>query len=432
MNSINNDVYWFEFPAIRGQQGGREQYVLFAPMNMLRRILAPDDAGEVMSRSQRELNQTRSRRITKYLTHGHDTSGDFILGTLTGNINKPVEFRAAEGIHGNVGRLFIPMDADIKLFDGQHRARGIMDYIAARPDATDMITLLLTTGLTLETRQQFFSDINNNASKPATAISMAYNHKEPLNDLVRHIAASVEALRQRVDYEHNVVPAKSDLLVSFKALHDATRKMTGLRAGDAVSDNVRHDATELWRCWAEVLRWDWIGDQLGAGYYRSISIGTHGVMVNAIGLATGMMLEHHSAASVVAQLRQRMTELPEIDVVEYFRHVQWEGICVDAETGTVKCDAAAQNRTATRLLSLFGLNPAHPHAWLREACDGSVSDEQVAELAAKVETVASEKACDPERLKGEIPLMLARSDGEFLSTLRNMRKLRQWVASLAG
>jgi len=43
-----------------------------------------------------------------------------------------------------------------------------MDYIAARPDATNMITLLLTTGLTLETRQQFFSDINNNASKPAS------------------------------------------------------------------------------------------------------------------------------------------------------------------------------------------------------------------------------------------------------------------------
>lgn len=138
---------------------------------------------------------------------------------------------------------------DIRLFDGQTRSRGIIDYIAARKDSPDTITLLLTEGLSLQARQQFFADINNNASKPATAISMAYNHKDPVNDLVRQIVSAVPALNGRVDYEHNVVPAKSDLLISFKALHDATRKMFGLRAGDEISDALREDAIRLWTAW---------------------------------------------------------------------------------------------------------------------------------------------------------------------------------------
>jgi hypothetical protein len=35
--------------------------------------------------------------------------------------------------------------------------------------------MMLTHKLPLKTRQQFFSDINNNVSKPSKAISMAYD-----------------------------------------------------------------------------------------------------------------------------------------------------------------------------------------------------------------------------------------------------------------
>ncbi|MGQ3665355.1 DGQHR domain-containing protein [Citrobacter braakii] len=420
---MNHD-YNFEFPAIRGEQGGREQYILFAPMNMLKRILAVDSEEDVMSRSQRELNSTRAKKITRYLTDGYDTKGDYILGTLTGNIDRAVQFRAADGVKGEVGTVFIPMDATIKLFDGQHRARGIIDYIHARPESTDMVTLLLSVGLSRETRQQFFSDINNNASKPATAISMAYNHKDPLNELVHHIATAVPALRLHVDYEHNVVPGKSGLLVSFKALHDATRKMFSLRAGDAVPASLTRDAERLWKAWAEAMNWSWVVDILGAATYRTMCLGTHGVMVNAIGIATAMMLEHHTADSIAERLTQRP---PETDRSEAFRHDNWQGICVDAATGTVKCDAAAQHRAAIRLLELFGLDPSDPNAWLREACDDSVSDERVAELVEKVEKVAAEKKLPMETLKFDIPVMLARSEGAFLSTLGNLRTLRQWA-----
>lgn len=94
-------------------------------------------------------------------------------------------------------------------FKGQTRSRGIIDYISARKDSPDATTLLLTVGLPLETRQQFFSDINNNSSKPATPISMDYNHKDPLNALVRQIVSDTPALRARVDYEHKLCLPKA-------------------------------------------------------------------------------------------------------------------------------------------------------------------------------------------------------------------------------
>lgn len=417
--------YFFEFPAIRCQQGGRVQYMLCAPMNMLKRIMAFDDAGDVMSRSQREVHLGRAKKVTRYLTNGYDNKTDYMLPTLVGNIDGMVRFEEAKGVNGGLGTLFIAMDADIRLFDGQTRSRGIIDYIAARKDSTDTITLLLTEGLSLKARQQFFADINNNASKPATAISMAYNHKDPVNDLVRQIVSAVPALNGRVDYEHNVVPAKSDLLISFKALHDATRKMFGLRAGDEIPDALREDAIRLWKAWSRALHWAWLTDNIGPALYRTKHIGTHSVMVNAIGIATAMMLEHHNAAAIDDMLRGRESAC--IDALSPFAHAEWYGVCVDPDAGTVKCDTPAQNRAAEKLLTVFGMSPEHPDAWLRPCFNEDVTDELLSDMVEKITKVASEKKLDLTQLKVAIPERIAGNGEAVKPVLMNMRRLRAWM-----
>ncbi|EJG2388918.1 DGQHR domain-containing protein [Kluyvera ascorbata] len=419
------DEHFFQFPAIRTEQGGRVQYMLSAPMSMLKRILAFDAAGEVMSRSQRELNTARAKKITRYLTDGYDNQGCYLLPTLVGNIDAEVKFVEAVGVAGGLGTLHIPMDADIRLFDGQHRSRGIMDFINLRREATDKITLLLTVGISLKTRQQFFSDINNNASKPATAISMAYNHKDPVNDLVLQVVNSSAVLHGRVDFEHNVVPAKCDLLVSFKAIHDATRKMFGLKPKDDITDNTRQAAVMLWNAWAELLRWEWMTVNIGPAAYRSQYIGTHGVMINAIGVATGIMLEHYTPVD----LRQLLLDSSRKNIaedLEVFAHGNWLGVCVDVENGTVKCDVLAQNRTAEKLLSVFNLSPEDPNAWLRACFDDSVTDVMVAEMTVKIGTVADEMGLDIEILKNAIPERIKLSDKSLKDEFLNMRRMRMW------
>ena len=94
--------HFFQFPAIRCHQGGRVQYMLCAPMNMLKRIMAFDNAGDVMSRSQREVHLGRAKKVTGYLTSGYDNKTDYMLPTLVGNIDGVVRFEEAEGVKGGL------------------------------------------------------------------------------------------------------------------------------------------------------------------------------------------------------------------------------------------------------------------------------------------------------------------------------------------
>ncbi|EBF3227201.1 hypothetical protein CRQ24_23350, partial [Salmonella enterica subsp. enterica serovar Derby] len=138
------------------------------------------------------------------------------------------------------------------------------------------------------------------------------------------------------------------MLISFKALHDATRKMFGLRAGDPVTAKMRQNAVTLWTAWSVALHWPWLTKYVGAAAYRQKHLGTHGVMVNAVGIATAMMLEHHSADAIAVLLSRDIS--PSVLALEPLAHDAWRGVCVDTVTDTVKCDAAAQNRAAIRLL----------------------------------------------------------------------------------
>ncbi|WP_409998034.1 hypothetical protein [Escherichia coli] len=65
------DNYFFRVPATRGIQGGIEQYMLTVPMVVLRRILAMDNDGDVMDRSQREANKTRAKKYGIMLPAQH-------------------------------------------------------------------------------------------------------------------------------------------------------------------------------------------------------------------------------------------------------------------------------------------------------------------------------------------------------------------------
>lgn len=59
--------YFFEFPASRGMQGSTATYMITAPARALTRILASDNHGSTLERSQREINQARVKKFYQYL-----------------------------------------------------------------------------------------------------------------------------------------------------------------------------------------------------------------------------------------------------------------------------------------------------------------------------------------------------------------------------
>lgn len=355
------DQFSFTLPATRGIQGGSVVYMISMPMRNLARIVKRDDAGEVMDRSQREANKKRAQAIADYIGGAKNSKTAYVLPPLIGNVDQYVEFIPSE-LSDFVGVVKIPMAANIKLFDGQHRELGIEMFIRNHADCSDTISLMLTENLTLNTRQQFFSDINNNASKPAAAISMAYNNKDPLTALAMHLAGNVPGLRGNVDFEHNVVPVKSTKLISFKALYDATKKMLSLRGTAAPSELNRETAMLMWSAWSQLMRWEDLAADEAAREYRKQALGLHGVMINAIGTATGLMLKEHTPAELADLIEQAAQPGRDVHYIDSFAHAEWYGICVDSQTGTVKADRRAIDATGATLQAMIAPSPAENNA----------------------------------------------------------------------
>lgn len=340
--------YFFEFPASRGIQGGTLVLMMTVPARTLARVLASDNAGSTLERSQRELNPARAKKFYEYLLIAYERKEPFIIPPLVGNCNSEIEFD--EFGNTNVGVVRFPMDAEIKLFDGQHRAAGIAEFCRTIGEPIS-VPLMLTHKLPLKTRQQFFSDINNNVSKPSAAINMAYDGRNSIaqgmvNFLTQHVVFA-----DITDFEHNVVPAKSSLWVSFKALSDATAKFSG--TGDsALSDG---DVYDIWEAWLKLTAADDIRKGVVPAEYKRDYIQFHAVMINAFGFAIQELLKYYPVRGVVLMIEELATKSTIMDLENFFQISNWGGVCANTEKErpTVIANVPAQKSAAKRLVSVI-------------------------------------------------------------------------------
>lgn len=337
------DDYVFNVPCAIGTQGSQPFMLLSVPFRALRRLLVLDNSGHVLDRSQRELNPARVRKIGRYLTDAMESGQPFILPPLIGNCNSPIRF--VESDVSGVGRAELPMDAVIELFDGQHRSNAIIQYCSS-VGTGNQIGLMLFQNVGLKQRQQFFSDINNTATKPSAAISMAYDTRDELARTVKAMIGDSPALAAITDFEHNTVPAASEHLVSFKPLCDATARF--ICAGDE-----RLDQGQIGAIWASWMQLTGAAEVQGIriGEYRKEFIQFYGVMLHAFGLAVQTLRQSLSPSDVAAQIALTGNGADQVTKERFFTLAAWEGCCVvRAETGLkIQADIAAQRRAAARL-----------------------------------------------------------------------------------
>lgn len=221
--------YCFEIPAVR------EFFTLNAPFGVLQRLVA-FDTGNVLARSQRDVNPTRAKNISRYI---QDNTHTYVLTALTGVINERSEFIGSE--HANVGLLKVSMDSEISFLDGQHRMTGIIDAIKGNVDLrSHNVPLMLFLEMPLEERQQAFSDINGQTVKPSLSISDTYNQRYDLPMLIVDMANNCSCFVGLVDFERNVIGKNSEYLFLVKILKDATARLLGVKA-NAVSCTVSCD-----------------------------------------------------------------------------------------------------------------------------------------------------------------------------------------------
>ncbi|MEG9766770.1 DGQHR domain-containing protein [Enterobacter hormaechei] len=335
--------YFFEFPASRGLQGGAIVLMMTVPARTLTRVLASDDVGGTLERSQREINPARAKKFYEYLCSAHEKKEPFIIPPLVGNCNSEIEFQ--EFGNTGVGVVRFPMDAEIKLFDGQHRAAGIKEFCRTYGEPIH-IPMMLTHKLPLKTRQQFFSDINNNVSKPSAAINMAYNGRDKIAQEMVSFLSTHPVFSEITDFEHNVVPAKSDLWISFKPLSDATAKFSG--NGEEVATS---DIYDIWEAWLMLTAIEGIRHGCAPAEYKRDYIQFHAVMINAFGYAMRELLRHRPAHIIVQMIEELVTKATMAELEDFFLISSWDGICADTskERATVVANVPAQKAAAKRL-----------------------------------------------------------------------------------
>ncbi|WP_368758744.1 DGQHR domain-containing protein [Klebsiella oxytoca] len=342
-------IKYFDIPATVGIQGGFRQFSLTIEMRVLKHIFALDDKGTTLERSQRDINHARVQKLKSYVRENIDKKTPYIIPTLTGNIDGAAEFTPFEGYPG-VGILRISRGASIRFFDGQHRAVSITEVLSQQPRFKETVSLLLTENLPRLVRQQFFSDINSTATKVSAAQNKAYNQRDSRNLLALHVAESVFDIGGYIDYENNVVTGSNTSIFSFKALYDCLCRMFRLGTRSTIDESMMKDATTVMKAWAQVMKWGIIGAGRDAPKYRQQNIGTHAVMLNAIGLATSYLLSRYKADQVAEILQNT-----DIKYRETFGHVHWENRCVDQVSWKMITDTKAVKLTASKLLQILGI-----------------------------------------------------------------------------
>lgn len=346
----NSQEFSFNFPCVIGTQGSTVFMLMSVPFRVLRRLLALDNSGHVLDRSQRELNPARVKKISKYLRDANTNKQPFILPPIIGTSDDNIEF-IPSGVDG-VGTARVPMDAVIALTDGQHRCNSIIQ-VASDVDGGNRIGLMLLLNVDLRQRQQFFSDINNNVSKPSAAINMAYNGRDELAQMMIETIKKHALLAEITDLEHNVVPARSQRLISFKALCDATGKFH--RTGASESELTPEQVQAVWQSWINLTGAAELQHAVTPGEYRQNYIQFSAVMLNAFGYAVQQLLEQHEPDCVIDMVNTLAASADLQTREAYFLSTRWEGICVNTSKArpTLMANAAAQKMAAAELVSVL-------------------------------------------------------------------------------
>ena len=219
--------FTIQFPAIRGKQGDNKVFTTQVPFNYLVRMFKfNEEKVPAELRAQRELNPKRASAIADYIL---ENRSNFTLPAITASVSEEMEFKSFDGFD-HLGVLFVPIDSMILVNDGQHRRAAVEEVINIDPTlASETITVTFYLDKNLSDAQQRFSDINKNQVRPATALSLLYDVRNPYNQHIVNTLAKYPQIKTRIDMESNSVGKNSDKLWSLTGFSKFMDMVTGIK-----------------------------------------------------------------------------------------------------------------------------------------------------------------------------------------------------------
>ena len=274
------------FPAVRGFQAGRPCYIAMCPMRIVPRLFKFDEE-EVPPelRAQRTLNKSRIPEIATYLI---DNPKNYTLSSLTASVDAMVNFEPLSdtGSGQNIGTLYVPMDAQILINDGQHRRAAIEQAIKENPElGYDNISVLFFIDEGLIRSQQMFADLNKHAVRPSDSISTLYDFRDSQSDLARYLSKEVHIFSRMTELEKSSISNRSSKLFTLSSIKNASKALLRKGSKDLVNEQEKELAARYWNEVANNMP-DWIrakNKEIVTYELREQYIHAHGVMLQAMG-----------------------------------------------------------------------------------------------------------------------------------------------------
>lgn len=344
----------FTFSACRGVQGGRLYYMALIPFGCLKRMLAIDNNAWVLERSQRDINPNRAKALADYIT----SNENWIIPSLAGTVSVTPEWTEYQS---DVGSISIRMDAEIKLFDGQHRASGILQAIERRDDLRgSTVPVQLFVDMSLAQRQQAFADINMNAKTVSKGLSMAYDHRDNIAQAIAEAAATVPAWNMRIDWQKASCAGDNPNMFPFKAIVEAFHIYMGTnKRNQPTADQITY-AAKFFTAVSPAANWmpTIKSEDMNMAEQRDSWITYHVVGLKALAM-WGLMVINAGVDMDEAceRLYQHRDELSRSNVRK------WEGKCMSYEE-KMRCTKDAFIDTAKELCKMTDISVPNHYTWL--------------------------------------------------------------------
>lgn len=221
-----SDVGGVHLPALKGKQGDRDMYLLLVKNTMLLRNFSaeaePSEDDE--HRSQRQLDPRHASDIVVYITENPE---DYILGAVTYAIDlvdPATHFRpAAEG--SNIGMLVLPLEAELRCLDGQHRRKAIKEAADEDPGVLDDYTAVVVyVEDDYVKRRQMFSDMNATPKVVAKALNVSFDNRDPFAQAAQALADDHPLLVGAVEKQKARITALSPNIFSLAGIYDGLKR----------------------------------------------------------------------------------------------------------------------------------------------------------------------------------------------------------------
>lgn len=224
-DSFNPAMQGIHIPAMRGAQGDRTMFLLLVTNNvLLRNFAAEAEIDSSDGRVQRTLDRRHASDIVTYIT---ENASDYILGAMTYAVDSIVEethfIPVAPG--SNLGTLILPMDAQLRCLDGQHRRKALHDAALEDPNVLyDFSAVVLYVEDDFAKRRQMFSDMNATPKVVSKALNITFDTRDPYARAAQRLAVEHPLLHDVVELTKARISSSEPKFFSLAGVYDGLKR----------------------------------------------------------------------------------------------------------------------------------------------------------------------------------------------------------------